>query len=702
MRHKLPKSAIADLLLLVNFHLPTDVNIPVSAFLLEKAIEPDFSLATKCFYCPSCEFSVETDTDVCQNCSSLISHKDLLKSGNFFILFNLQSSFLKVLAMPGVKEGILKVVTKRYEMKETDFVEDITDGRCYKQLRYDRYDLTCSVNTDGVSIFNSSKCSIWPILISINELEYKLRRKHTMLAGLWFGPKKPSFDTFLRPFVAHCNELSNDGIFWDFHGTTYHSKIIFPMVAADSVARCSLQGIKQFNGQYGCPWCLIKGETLYQDGRRHKWIFPPSEIVRRTKDGFIQNVRTLESNLEHDLDENCFGIKSASQFLLLNQFNIVDGFVFDYMHTCLLGVVKTFTLNWLDSKNHERDFYIGTKQDVISNLFMRCTVPFESNRVTRDLNDIAFWKANEWKTWMLTCIPILQDILKLPYLKHFAQFVNAMCILLSSKISTEDIDFAEVLLKEFCINARNLYGDEICTFNLHLLFHAPDCVRNWGPLWCYSLFQFEHTNGVITKYFSGTRQICMQILRKVILAQQVMSLGTVDFKNDMATNFFIALLENKRYSSKVLKCGLVTFLGPKRKYVFNEREIKKLKNFGLDELSFGWSFKYFLFNCKKFCSDKYDTVKHCNSVIKIDSQIYLLLKVLIVKQEGVDTPIIFAKKITAVSLFDMKLVSKVVRVSECSRVFELSRLENVKFLCSFSDEGNLMYITELPNSQEIE
>jgi len=35
--------------------------------------------------------------------------------------------------------------------------------------------------------------------------------------------------------------------------------------------------------------------------------------------------------------KNCVGIKTASYFLVLQEFNIVDGFTFDYMHTILLG-----------------------------------------------------------------------------------------------------------------------------------------------------------------------------------------------------------------------------------------------------------------------------------------------------------------------------------------------------------------------------
>ena len=82
------------------------------------------------------------------------------------------------------------------------------------------------------------------------------------------------------------------------------------------------------------------------------------------------------------------------------EFDIVDGQAVDYMHTALLGVLKTYTLMLIDSKNHQEHYYLGPDaQRKINEALLRCKVPTEVNRTTRDLKDIAFWKANEWKSW---------------------------------------------------------------------------------------------------------------------------------------------------------------------------------------------------------------------------------------------------------------------------------------------------------------
>ena len=47
--------------------------------------------------------------------------------------------------------------------------------------------------------------------------------------------------------------------------------------------------------------------------------------------------------------------------LLHPQFDIVKGFVVDYMHTVLLGVVPQLLNLWLGKENKEEAYYIGHK-----------------------------------------------------------------------------------------------------------------------------------------------------------------------------------------------------------------------------------------------------------------------------------------------------------------------------------------------------
>lgn len=48
-------------------------------------------------------------------------------------------------------------------------------------------------------------------------------------------------------------------------------------------------------------------------------------------------------------------------------------------------------------------------------------------------------------------------------------------------------------------------GPTTACMKLHLLSHIVPCVRNWGPVWVYSYFQFESQNHSIKKLFHGSK-----------------------------------------------------------------------------------------------------------------------------------------------------------------------------------------------------
>ena len=47
--------------------------------------------------------------------------------------------------------------------------------------------------------------------------------------------------------------------------------------------------------------------------------------------------------------------------------------------------------------------------------------------------------------------------------------------------------------------------------NVHILSHLTECVRNWGPIWCYSCFAFETRNSDIKRLFHGLRDMSKQV-----------------------------------------------------------------------------------------------------------------------------------------------------------------------------------------------
>lgn len=55
------------------------------------------------------------------------------------------------------------------------------------------------------------------------------------------------------------------------------------------------------------------------------------------------------------------GVKGASVFMLFKEFNLVEGFVPDWMHGICLGLIKNLLAFWLNGEHKSKDFYIGNK-----------------------------------------------------------------------------------------------------------------------------------------------------------------------------------------------------------------------------------------------------------------------------------------------------------------------------------------------------
>ena len=164
-------------------------------------------------------------------------------------------------------------------------------------------------------------------------------------------------DVYLKPFVEELKELSLVG----FETTTYtkHEPIIIKvhtiLASVDSVARPKVQNDKQYNGKYGCSYCYHKGELIVM-GNGYSRVYRGSIGNPRSHSGFIKHaVHSVEK------DRPVKGVKVPSIVLKIPNFDIVHGFPPEYMHCCLLGVACLLATEWFNIKNHEKEWYLGTK-----------------------------------------------------------------------------------------------------------------------------------------------------------------------------------------------------------------------------------------------------------------------------------------------------------------------------------------------------
>jgi hypothetical protein len=391
----------------------------------------------------------------------------------------------------------------------------------------------------------------------------------------------------------------------------------------------------------------------------------------------------------------------------MKNFDMVNGFVVDYMHTALLGVLKTLTNKFLNSSNHLEQFYLNKDKALeIDTRLLAVRIPYECNRQTRGVKDIAHWKANEWKTWMMVCIPILDGILPAKYLNNLSKFVLSMSLLLTDNVTKENIALSKTLYKEFAQKAAKLYGKEICSFNMHILHHSGDCVLNWGPLWSYSLFPFENANGMLTKLITGTRQVCMQIIKKVNILRELNTFGG-QHTNEAAGDFFWSMIDDRKLYRKVLKVNKnVTMVGPRRDYTLTNDESSLLIQGKVDIASITkvWSYKTFFANGAKFCVDSADSRRYCNSIASKGDEQYVIKKVLLISI-GMDRPkcaLMFANKILVKQLKNNQFVLKVEQITNATHVFNCASITLQKYVSVWNTEGQLTHLSKILNTAESE
>jgi len=672
-----------------------------SRYKLMKNLNFDYTASETHMYCTSCEALLKPDLK-CTSCDFSFNKAQLIDNGSFFLTFKPKDLISRVLQLPKVSSNLRINLARRCGFDEN--IKNISDGKFYKMLNLGDNDITCMLNTDGVPVFKSSKFSLWPILFTINELDYDLGRKHVLPLGLWSGSKKPNFNTFLEPIVGLVQDLSVNKLTWFCESESINSCVYFPILAADSVARPIVQGLNQFNGAYGCTWCLCKGESLKnpENPNSHKWIYPPTRISnmeKRSKQQFIAQLKEYKSLLSTNPKlKSHYGIRSASKLLLFPKFDIVHGFVFDYMHTALLGISRTFTKSWLDSKNHNAGFYIGRKLKDIDHKFLKTLVPFTVNRTVRSINERTFWKASEWRTWTYVSGIVLEGILPSNYLEHFLKFVKAIMILCSASISPANLTYAENLLFCFVEDVESLYGSSYCTYNVHLLLHAAECVRNWGPLSKLSAFTFEHYNGILLGYFQGTVKVPIQISSRILEVIQ-MPLRNKFISNSSAFDYFESMLEHKRTGiSRIVNSHAL--IGGSQTYYFSDKEKSDLLKIGAKCTEQSESYKSIVLFSKVFNIYTKSTTRRCNSIVRLDSGSYYVIHNIIVVG-GQDVCVIVSKLVSDCILEDCNTFT-VKKIRKQRKLISVDRIDPVKVLVISANESGISHIVQLPNMFEME
>lgn len=334
----------------------------------------------------------------------------------------------------------------------------------------------------------------------------------------------------MKPFRDMMNNISTSGIECVIGGESRLIKVYGVSCCVDAVARAPMQGIKQFNGTYGCGWCLHPGVYM-KEAKSLKYPTLDHTPEARNLDNtvaFMEEFKRTKKPVR--------GVQSISPLLNLIAFNIIFGFVPDYMHCILIGVAKQITELMLNSLPSEDLNYL-------SDQLLQIKAPNQLARLTRPLTERKFWKAREWENWVLYySLPVLSLKLDREFIQHWGLLVESLYILLQTDITYDQLEHSDMMLNEFVVRTEQLYSKKAMTFNVHQLLHIAKSVYNWGPLWAHSTFAFEAGNAQIVKAIKCAKGVNLQILRYVNLT---VNIGILEKKS-----FHRYLRDNKRILSE--------------------------------------------------------------------------------------------------------------------------------------------------------
>ncbi|KAG0420800.1 hypothetical protein HPB47_003288 [Ixodes persulcatus] len=244
----------------------------------------------------------------------------------------------------------------------------------------------------------------------------------------------PHMAPFLEKFVEEVNAL--DSLTWHHNSSTIASNVYALCCCVDAPARAEVKNHSHFNGYFGCPWCLASGEHL-EGCVRYRGTLPDEE---RTPQGVRRDMKlaTLTGRPVN-------GVKGLSPLARLPHFDLVWGFSVDYMHSVLLGVTRIFTDYLFNSTNCREDFYLGSPSIVatVNQRLLSIRPPHTMTRLPRHVGDRCFWKASEWRLWLLFYVlPCTLGILKQRYWKHLRCLVEAIHMLLSEELTPRMLETA--------------------------------------------------------------------------------------------------------------------------------------------------------------------------------------------------------------------------------------------------------------------
>eukprot|EP00731_Ephydatia_muelleri_P012555 Em0006g1449a len=198
--------------------------------------------------------------------------------------------------------------------QETDMQHDLQDGSKYRALMQPGEFLSVPEHiglilcSDGIPVFKSSGLQLWPIELCIANLPPEIRYnvQYLLVGGLWLGSVKPDMNKILKPILTRIKKLEDSETIIRTKVGNKKLKAKLILATFDLIAKAMAMNLTQFNGKYGCPYCLDIG--TYE---QHRTIYLPSDLHEPR----IFSDVILWATMAQEMEEPVNDLHLASEYL---------------------------------------------------------------------------------------------------------------------------------------------------------------------------------------------------------------------------------------------------------------------------------------------------------------------------------------------------------------------------------------------------
>lgn len=393
--------------------------------------------------------------------------------------------------------------------------------------------------------------------------------------------------------------------------------------------------------------------------------------------------RTVLQMIESEqTGKSVMGMKGVSPLLGFRYVDIIQSLPIDDLHCCYIGVNNLMLDFFFDSHYHKERFFLGRKKSDVDKILLNVKPPRNFARTPRSVVERKYWKGNEHRSWLFYYMNLcLENVLPARFLNHYKLFADAVYILSKSTVTFSEIDLADSMLKQFVDQFENFYPPVKLVYNIHCLTHLAYSVKQTGPLWATTTFNFESNNGILMNFVHGTKDVVKQIYTKYSLSK-CLEVETIE-KNVVEYN---ETIDTKNRCSNFLKISdNVTLLGKGKNFDW------KLANVPVWYDRVNWNeYTKIIYNKEIFVCHSESRLQYNDSCIKLNNNKYAQLFSILSDGSNV---ILKIKILNILSNND----SYKEKSFKTENHFTYIDVKHVNEKCVFIESKTSKYLREIPN-----